>query len=53
VSGAAFFYCLICSGAIMLFGTLCILYMLKLGLRVDLSAGYSVLHPLFEMAGGE
>jgi hypothetical protein len=53
VSGAAFFYCLICSGAIMLFGTLCILYLLKSGLGGELSDGYSVLHPLFAMAGGQ
>ena len=52
VSGVAFLYCVICSGAIMLFGTLCILYLLKSGLGLDLSDGQSVLHPLFEMAGG-
>jgi hypothetical protein len=51
VSGVAFFYCVVCSGAIMLFGTLCILYLIKSGLGIDLSDGHSVLHPLFELAG--
>jgi len=53
VSGAAFLYCVICSGAIMLFGTLCILYLLKSGLGVEMSDGHSVLHPLFEIVSGQ
>ncbi len=49
VSGVAFLYLLVCSGAIMLFGTLCMLYMVKSGLGIDLSMGESVLHPLYEL----
>ena len=49
VSGLAFFYCVICSGAIMLFGTLSLLYLLKSGMGIDLSASPSLLHPLYDL----
>jgi hypothetical protein len=52
VNGLAFLYCVICSGAIMLFGTLCIIYLMKSGMGINLSDGNSVLHPIYEMAGG-
>ena len=52
VSGIAFLYLVICSGAIMLFGTLCLLYLLKSGMGINLSSGDSVLHPLFELLRG-
>ncbi len=52
VSGIAFLYLVICSGAIMLFGTLCLFYLLKSGLGINLFAEDSVLHPLFEMIRG-
>jgi len=52
VSGIAFLYLVICSGAIMLFGTLCLLYLLKSGMGINLSAEDSVLHPLLEMVHG-
>ena len=51
VSGVAFLYLVICSGAIMLFGTLCLLYLLKSALGIDLTPGHSVLHPLMELIG--
>lgn len=47
VSGVAFMYCVICSGAIMLFGTLCLLYLMKSGMGINLTDGDSLLHPLF------
>ena len=53
ISGVAFFYCLICTAAIMLFGTLCILYLLKSGAGINLSDGQSILHPLYAIATGE
>ena len=53
VSGVAFLYCVICSGAIMMFGTLCLLYLLKSGLGLDFSDHDSILHPLFEMMIGD
>ena len=52
VSGFAFFYCLICSGAIMLFGTLCLIYLLKSAMGINLFEGDSFLHPLFDAIGG-
>ena len=52
VSGVAFLYLVICSGAIMLFGTLCLLYLIKSALGIDLSSGDSFLHPLFEVMRG-
>lgn len=53
VSGVAFLYCVICSGAIMMFCTLCLLYLLKSGLGLDFSDHDSILHPLFEMMIGD
>lgn len=52
VSGIAFLYLVISSGAIMLFGTLCLLYLIKSALGIDLSSGDSFLHPLFEVMRG-
>lgn len=52
VSGVAFLYLVICSGAIMLFGTLCLLYLLKSALGIDFSPDHSILHPLMDLIGG-
>lgn len=53
VSGVAFLYCVICSGAIMLFGTLCLLYLLKSGMGLNIWDEDSVLHPFFELMIGD
>ncbi|MFT5509891.1 MAG: hypothetical protein ACI89J_002982 [Hyphomicrobiaceae bacterium] len=53
VSGVAFLYCVICSGAIMLFGTLCLLYLLKSGMGLNIWDEDSVLHPFFELMMGD
>lgn len=52
ISGFAFIYCIVCSAAIMLFGTLCILYLLKSAMGIDMIDGFSPLHPLFEFTRG-
>ena len=52
VSGLAFIYCVICTGAIMLFGTLCLVYLLKSGMGINLSDAQSVFHPLYELVVG-
>jgi hypothetical protein len=49
LSTIAFLYCVVCSGALMLFGSLCILYLLKSGLGINLSDGQSLLHPLYAL----
>lgn len=48
VSGVAFLYCLVCSAAIMLFGTLALVYLMKSGMGINFTDGHSFLHPLFE-----
>jgi len=53
VSGIAFFYCVICSAAIMLFGTICLIYLLKSAMGINLFDDQSFLHPLFESFGGQ
>lgn len=53
VSGVALVYCVLVSAAIMLFGMLCMLYLLKSGMGIDLWDADSPLHPLFEMFAGK
>lgn len=52
VSGIAFLYTVICSAAIMLFGTLCLIYLLKSGLGINLASEPSALHPLYAIMSG-
>jgi hypothetical protein len=53
VNGLAFLYCVVCTGAIMLFGTLCLIYLIKSGMGINLTDGDSILHPLFAVATGK
>ena len=51
VSGIPVLYCVFGGGFMMLFGALCMLYLLKSGTGIDLSDGHSIFHPLFALAG--